>query len=744
MIGAPPRLLAKAADDPENPSPAQSLVGHAELVLDAADALMDLEADASLQACGLSGELRPRLTRIVRLAAAIHDLGKCSDHFQEMVRGRRHVPQLVRHEALSLWLCWPGQPLGAWARASVENDDEHRLAAIAAAAHHRKFWSKAVAPDGSGAGSRMLLLTAHLDFAQLLRSLSTALGGPLPGPLANLEIEVSRRKDPRREFEAWELETRELLAPDSVEERLVAVGKALVLAADVAGSALPRAGQQTEWVRSALSRRDLRDVLCGVVQSRLKRRSLRPFQRAVASSTAPIALVQAGCGSGKTLAAYQWAAEMQPSRRLWVTYPTTGTATEGFRGYLVEPEVDARLEHSRAEVDVEILGLSDGEDVNREADRLDAIRAWDCDVITCTADTVLGLVQNQRRGLYAWPSLAQGAVVFDEIHAYDDRLFGCLLRFLRALPGIPVLLMTASLPEPRTSALQNLCRRVHGVDMAVVDGPEELEALPRYRLADREDIWAAVRATYSAGGKALWVSNTVDRCLSVAEGAEREGIAPLVYHSRFRYRDRVERHRDMMSAFDGAGAAFASTTQVAEMSLDISADLLITDVAPVPALIQRLGRLNRRSTPEAFAPPKPFIALPFHGPPYAPQELAEALAWLDRIRGRDLSQRDLVAGWDQSKAVAVPPVQSEWLDGGFCTIPAHVREGSLGITVILAQDADDVRKGRSKPQAVAVPMNPPPRGVGAWQEWPRAAFFPVPPRQAVSYDARRGARWSVP
>ena len=36
-------------------------------------------------------------------------------------------------------------------------------------------------------------------------------------------------------------------------------------------------------------------------------------------------------------------------------------------------------------------------------------------------------------------------------------------------------------------------------------------------------------------------------------------------------------------------------SQVAEMSLDLSADLLVTDLAPAPALIQRLGRLNRRA-----------------------------------------------------------------------------------------------------------------------------------------------------
>jgi CRISPR-associated endonuclease/helicase Cas3 len=168
----------------------------------------------------------------------------------------------------------------------------------------------------------------------------------------------------------------------------------------------------------------------GLMTDRLKGDSLRPFQRDVAASRAPVTLVRAGCGTGKTLAAYAWAAASHPRRTIWITYPTTGTATEGFRDYVYEADVRGHLDHGRAPVDVEILGLDDVTDGQREIDRLDAIRSWDVDVVTCTVDVVLGIIQNQRKGLYALPSLVDGIAVFDEIHAYDDSLFGALLRFL--------------------------------------------------------------------------------------------------------------------------------------------------------------------------------------------------------------------------------------------------------------------------------------------------------------------------
>src|SRR5262249_37444874 len=117
-----------------------------------------------------------------------------------------------------------------------------------------------------------------------------------------------------------------------------------------------------------------------------------------------------------------------------------------------------------------------------------------------------------------------------------------------------------------------------------------------------------------------------------------------VYHSRLRYRDRSRRHRDVIDRFKTPGAAaILVATQVAEMSLDLSADLLITDEAPVPALIQRMGRLNRRPK---LKEPKPAVVVPIERgeePPYDSDDLEMARTWRARLskRGPALSQRDL-------------------------------------------------------------------------------------------------------
>ncbi|WP_426755873.1 CRISPR-associated helicase Cas3' [Myxococcus sp. Y35] len=744
------RLLAKGTATPDRPEGEATLLGHTALVMASARRLLEHRGRASLLAAGLDPALEPRLRRIVLLAAALHDLGKCSEHFQSMLRRKRSAPQLVRHEALSLWLCWPGQPLSAWLLGGASEPDLC-LALVCVAAHHRKFQTDAFAPDGAGAGLSLELLVHHEDFTRTLARIAQDLELPAPPVFtAPIVLRATRKEHPRDQLQAWQDDFERAVPSGSLDARLLAVCKALVLAADVAGSALPRSGEKQDWVDRQLTAPHPAEALRAVVERRLSGRTPRPFQEAVARSDAPLTLVRAGCGSGKTAAAYLWAATQHPGRPLWLTYPTMGTATEGFRDYLHGADVEARLRHSRAEVDFDIFGLREGDAPgagSRDQDRLDALRSWGADAMTCTADTVLGLMQSQREGLYAWPGLCAACVVFDEIHAYDDRLFGCLLRFLEALPGIPALLMTASLPAARLGALRDLCERVHGRRLAEVDGPEDLEALPRYRRLDVEQPWDLVAQCLRDHGKVLWVSNTVERCMRTAEAAASRGAPALLYHSRFRYEDRVHRHGDVVAAFAEEGrSVLASTTQVAEMSLDLSADLLVTDLAPIPALIQRLGRLNRRSTPDAPRPVRPFVVLPFDGAPYAPSDLRDARAWLERLGMGELSQRDLVSAW-VSPGVSEAPQRysSTWLDGRFDTWPAPCRDGSPSLTVLLERDAQRVLDGEESAQKVTLPMSLPPESF-RWREWPRPGRlpYPIPPADTLDYDDLRGARWRKP
>lgn len=741
-------LLAKTPADAARPRWSETLEGHLAQVGETAAVLVDLRGASALHALG-SEEVRLEDLRWTVLAAAyLHDLGKCSDQFQRMVRREASLPQALRHEWLSAALLLE-EPLHGWVFGAEPNPAREASVLAAVLGHHLKAQDREVFQPRPGSGNAEILLA--LDRPEMMRGLKRAgkeLGLP---PLPGLEAQRLRLCDwPSESFRTGLHRIARRLRSE-VLARLAALAKAFLVAADGAGSALPKAQKEpARWARISLSEVLSRRETEAVVASRLNGHLPRPFQQQVAETGHRITFVRAGCGSGKTVAAYMWAARQARNRKLFVCYPTTGTATEGFRDYVFEVNAGpaSSLLHSRSALDLaDLLQAEDG--VLELARRLRALQAWPSKVNVATVDRVLGLMQNSRSSLDLFPVLVDSAFVFDEIHQYDARLWSALVRFLETFRGLPVLLMTASLSRDRLHRLQAVATGL-GEELAVVSGPEELETIERYALAPLATgiPWDQVASTVADGGKVLMVANTVNRCREVAGQARARGFAPvLVYHSRYRYRDRVARHRSVIDAFSTPGTALAVTTQVCEVSLDLSADLLVSDLAPFPALIQRLGRLNRKD-PAGRGPLPAVVTEVAHGAPYCHEELTRSRELVRGLAGRKVSQRDLAEALEGSEQTdGEIDVRSEWLDGGVFTARAPLREGGYTWPILLHEDAPRCRdrRGRVDTDAVAAHEIPMPFSGKIADEaaaWPRLSYAFVAPPGRLEYSEELGGVWT--
>jgi CRISPR-associated endonuclease/helicase Cas3 len=754
---------ARSADE-DPPTVAQ----HCQEVCAAMTVIWDaLEDDLS---CALQIELaslRRELRILCLVSALLHDIGKASSAFQSMVRRQLKKRQPARHEILSAIIIsdhmflqpWLAKALGAW-----------RVWAIAWASggHHLELRAKTEIDREdpllriAGAEKCITLRLSHGDIRSVLESVRAVLRteGTDPGeppkfsdvtfsadedepnsmaPLIHRLVKESRRvwKEKRQDFHLC---------------RSLAVLKAMMIAADVAGSALPGEGIGIEkWIAKAMGDRLEAADLDQVVSANLQGKKPRDFQTRVADSPFPVTVVAAGCGNGKTVAAYLWAKRWARGRKLFFAYPTTGTTSAGFEDYLLaQSHLERALIHGRAQVDLEAMMDSPDDDLFERASRLDSLKAWEQQVIACTVDTVLGLTQNQRRGLFSFPAITSAAFVFDEIHNYDQRLFGELLIFLRALPGVPALLMSASIPPARLEALRSaLGERVSGVIL----GDPKLEELPRYEIHTRdapEACWQEVQSSIYGGGKVLWVCNTVGDAVRIFHGAP-EGIASLIYHSRFRYCDRVQRQRDVLDAFSPRkGPRLVVATQVCEMSLNIDADLLVSAGAPLPSLVQRLGRLNRFAE-KGSAPRKCFI-YPFTGKPYDKEDqklqMRAADETISALNGRPCSQAELGQALAAMRVDERWPATSAWLDGGWESKPLPAREGELSITVVREEDLDEIpgkigseTRGRWTAQRL-VPWTVPMPLTNKLTFERRAGPYFVAPRGSTQYDPVEGAQWN--
>jgi CRISPR-associated endonuclease/helicase Cas3 len=125
-----------------------------------------------------------------------------------------------------------------------------------------------------------------------------------------------------------------------------------------------------------------------------------------------------------------------------------------------------------------------------------------------------------------------------------------------------------------------------------------LKAAKALEPAPRECRLPAGAAEFCAsnhrpGTLSLVVVNTVARAREIRAALEKITSTELVLlHSRFRARDRAAQMARLNAVLPTEGRIVIAT-QVIEAGIDISADLLLTDIAPYSSIVQRFGRVNR-------------------------------------------------------------------------------------------------------------------------------------------------------
>lgn len=646
-----------------------------------------------------------RLLPNLRVAGLLHDLGKANADFQAMVEPGRAPGsrQVLRHEHVSaLVLALPA--VRQWLAGSAVVDVDAVTAAVLS--HHLKAsdggehrWGQPRTPKGS--------LSLHLDHPEVQRILERVrAAAELEAPVPALPSGAWSLGPPWAQAQAEGLRHAVALGRsirhDPARRGLVLALKAGLIAADSVASALVREDQPiAAWIDDvahapALRPADVANTIIAERTAQIERRTGQPFVshrfQELAAQQGPRALLLAGCGAGKTLAAWRWAqaqlAEHEVGRVIFL-YPTRGTATEGFRDYVGwAPEAEAALVHGTARYELEAMQdnppeslAGKGPSVSEAAARLRALGLWPRRYFSATVDRFLAFMEHDYESLCLLPALADSVVVLDEVHSYDRRMFDNLLAFLGAF-DVPALCMTATLPPHRRRWLEEQGLRVfpNADERQELHDLEQQEARPRYvvrRVAGQGEAREQVMAAYREGARVLWVVNTVDRCQRAADAlAAALGQEVLVYHSRFCLRDRQDAHARTVAAFQQRERpALAITTQVCEMSLDLDADVLVTELAPVTSLVQRFGRSNRSpSRPPEFRARVLWYA-PAQELPYTRPDMAAGLAFLGELEGREVSQAALCEALERH-APESPRARdaARFLEGGYYATPGSLRE----------------------------------------------------------------------
>jgi CRISPR-associated endonuclease/helicase Cas3 len=582
-------------------------------------------------------------------AAAFHDWGKACDSFEDAILHDKL--QIIRHEHLSALMLVTDE-VQTWLETAQNAHRNRDVVLSAVLTHHLKARdAEALAPRPAEQISFQLLIDRP-DFGKLLDLIGRYVG--LQGsPPRFRQVWTFEEKqgacliEPLRERTNRRMRDLGRAMKKNPElRRLVTAVRAALIAADAAASGLYREGYDLQrFLANAFDETclcDERFVWQEIINSRIdqlrhagKWKEWSEFQK-LAECLDDRALLLEPCGAGKTLAAWRWIASRlkggRKAKRLIFLYPTRATATEGFRDYVSwAPEADAGLMHGTADYDLEGMfeNPQDPGDKRGEKDfetdvRLFAVGFWQKRIFSATVDQFLGFMQYSYGPVCMLPVLVDSVVVIDEVHSFDQAMLSSLKCFLKDF-DVPVLAMSATVLQERREQLKDQC----GLKLPSNARPPDLQAAAdtnRYRIRriHQGEAGQRVREAIAQGKRVLWVVNQVKRAqqsfLAMRPGW-RTDVGLYCYHSRFMLEHRRKRHEEVVRAFQMSGTvALALTTQVCEMSLDLDADLLVSEECPITSLIQRMGRCHRSRVVRSGAG-EILVYRPEDPRPYSPEHL---------------------------------------------------------------------------------------------------------------------------
>jgi len=568
-------ILAKS--DPE-----QTLHSHLSDVRAAAQSLL---TPARRRVFARLGVGETRAEELLLSAAWLHDWGKATREWQQGLR----FGKLPQHSLTGFLAC-----LWAMGASRIETMPLDQLAvALAVLGHHGQLSDNSFCERGQFVRQSLCI---HWDtWQELWSDLPGRKSRPTLAPVRVVAEDVCAKVSRAKTLCGWQL------PKDSTFRGLYCLLLTLLVQADHAASGghapdpqsitPPRVpGELTQFQRDV--RQQAGETLCGI----------------------------AGCGSGKTAAALlraaEFAAEAQVDRII-LCLPTRFTSNSLLRDIsdtakYAYPRAQVGLVHSEALQVLRQRPAADEEDFAGTPEELasKSVR-YELPITVSTVDHLLmSLYHGYKFSDRAFGNLLSSLVVFDEVHAYDVTTLNAIREGLDVLTrhGVPTLFLSATLPSSRRHFLGLSAEQT----VLETDNPYRPFRIEKLSQPLTIGKGMAVEATEEARKclreasslKLAVYVNQVERAKALARSAREElpETPVFCYHSELTPRDRQKLEESVIDAFGRDEPVVLIATQAAELSLDISAERMITELAPADVLVQRGGRLHRRGElPELIA-----------------------------------------------------------------------------------------------------------------------------------------------
>lgn len=336
----------------------------------------------------------------------------------------------------------------------------------------------------------------------------------------------------------------------------------------------------------------------------------RPFQEII-GKTDGSAILRAPTGSGKTEGALLWAQKNQRTNgRLFYILPYTASINAmHHRLTKIFGDIYVGLLHHRATASLYgILEADEDISIRMEKQQIaktlaDLSREIWFPIRVCTPHQIIRYTLRGKGWETMLAEIPNACFIFDEIHAYDPRIVGLILSSARLLSswGVRCLFLSATFPAFLRKLIYESMGNLPFIepdptkeeDRAVLDKKRHIVELKEGTVKDHIDT--IVQAIHNSPSTLIVCNHvrTSQEIYSLLKKTLKEDI-PLekikLIHSRFNSEDR-NRVEDNLNKNYLPKVLVA--TQVVEVSLDVDFEQAFFEPAPIDALIQRMGRVNR-------------------------------------------------------------------------------------------------------------------------------------------------------
>ncbi len=300
-------------------------------------------------------------------------------------------------------------------------------------------------------------------------------------------------------------------------------------------------------------------------------------------------------GAGKTIADYRWCGKRKiflvPNKISGESFFFDAVEIFGSEDYvgLLHGDISLYVESYRQSIK--------GEDILFTSRDKTLAKNFAKPYIISTVDQILLAIFKYPGYEKVIASIYESYITVDEVHLLTPRMFLILMYFIEFAAkhiNAKFHLMTATMPDVYLERLNNISVTFEkSNENEVVDENKKI----KFMFCKDKDWCKIVSSSVKNGKKVLIVKNTIDEAIKTYEqlsSLREKGFDVSVLHSRFKFVHKKDKYKKILSQQGNVWIA----TQMVEISLDLDFEVIISDLAPMDAIIQRMGRCNRHDHQE--------------------------------------------------------------------------------------------------------------------------------------------------